>query len=64
MNKPQRLFYFLHELTELTKKYGLVIPEGNLDFIEDTTGLYCLNPNNEGPEFGWLASGPTSTMEK
>lgn len=59
MNKPQRLFYFLQGLTALTREHGVVIPEGELEFIENRDGMYCLNPNNEGAEFGWLT--PTNS---
>lgn len=54
-NKPQRLFGFLQALTALTRERGVVI-EGmpTLEFKDQPEGMYCLNPNNTGPEFGWV----------
>jgi hypothetical protein len=53
-NKPQRLFGFLEGLTALTRQHGIVI-EGapKLEFKDQPQGMYCINPNNAGPEFGW-----------
>ncbi len=53
-NKPQRLFYFLQALTALTREHGVIV-SGDLEFTENRDGMYCLNPNNEGPEFGWVS---------
>lgn len=53
--KPRRLFEFLRELTWLSVKHGIVI-EGRpeLEFRDSLDGGYAINPNNEGPEFGWM----------
>lgn len=53
-DKPRRLFYFLRGLTALTREHGVVVT-GNpeLEFLDQPDGIYCLNPNNDGPEFGW-----------
>ena len=53
-DKPQRLFYFLMALSELSRQYRVIVANGDLEFVENPGGRYCLNPNNEGPEFGWL----------
>ena len=57
-DKPQRLFYFLAAVSEASRKHGVVITahaDGppTLEFIDNPDGLYCLNPNNDGPDFQW-----------
>ena len=55
-DKPLRMFLFLQGLTALSHEHGIIIgglPE--LEFRDAPIGNYCLNPNNDGPEFGWVA---------
>ena len=54
LNRPQQLYHFLSGLSELTRKYNVVI-EGmpTLEFKEVKTGLYCIDPNRPAPEFSW-----------
>lgn len=56
--KPRRLFEFLGALTRLSMEHGIVI-EGHpeLEFRDNLDGGYAINPNNEGPEFGWKRRG-------
>ena len=54
LNRPQRMYAFLHAISEASRKCGVII-EGapELEFRDNAQGMYCLNPNQEGPEFGW-----------
>lgn len=54
LNRPQRLFYYLAALSALSREYGLVIAgDPKLEWRDGAQGAYALNPNNDGPEFGW-----------
>lgn len=62
-DRPLRLFRFLKALAALSREHGVVITGGELEFQDNPQGSYALNPNNEGPEFGWLRGDGAETTK-
>lgn len=52
-DRPVRLWNFLLELAILSRKHGVIVSGGDLEFLDNPQGEYAINPNNDGPEFGW-----------
>jgi len=59
-DKPRRLFDFMTALSVLSREHGVIVVGGDLEFTDNRIGLYCLNPNNDGPEFGWSNASEVS----